>query len=346
MTTNRTSRRAEDFDRALAAEGGAKIDPTMAALVAVAGALAALPQRPAPAFRDGLRAKLMAEAASLAAASVPAASVPAASVPAQRVPGGRTLAKTLAKPAMQVATGGLAATIAATGLTVGTSRSLPGDALYGLKRTVEGLQVGAAGGATAEAVTLLKQAETRLDEVQDLLDRGDLNGVRTALATLAIELNSATSRLLAEARAGSRAAYDRLQAAIADLTERLVTLLPKLPPDERAAASLSLATLNVAAVQLGMMVRPPDPANPQPSNSPAPTTPTSTGPSGPSGSPTSTGTPVVPTGTPTLPTATPTLPTGTPTLPTGTPTLPTGTPTVPPLPTGTPTLPVTLPPLP
>jgi hypothetical protein len=343
MTTNRTSRRAEDFDRALAAEGGAKIDPTMAALVAVAGALAALPQRPAPAFRDGLRAKLMAEAASLsAAASVPAASVPAASVPAQRVPGGRTLAKAMAKPAMQVATGGLAATIAATGITVGTSRSLPGDALYSLKRTVEGLQVGAAGGATAEAVALLKQAETRLDEVQDLLDRGDLDGVRTALATLADELGSATSRLLAEARAGSRAAYDRLQAAIADLSARLVALLPQLPPDERAAASLSLATLNVAAVQLGMMIRPADPENPQPSNSPAPTTPTSTGPSS---TPTSTGTPTLPTGTPTLPTGTPTLPTGTPTLPTGTPTLPTGTPTIP-LPTSTPTLPITLPPIP
>jgi hypothetical protein len=340
MTTNRTSRRAEDFDRALAAEGGAKLDPTMAALVAVAGALAALPQRPAPAFRDGLRAKLMAEAASMAAA--PAASVPAASVPAQRVP--RSLAKAMAKPAMQVATGGLAATVAATGLVVGTSRSLPGDALYSLKRTVEGLQVGAAGGATAEAVQILKQAETRIDEVRALLARGDLGGVRDALKTLNDEVGSATSRLLAEARAGSRAAYDRLQAAIATLTDKLVGLLATLPDEERAAASLTLATLNVAAVQLGMMPRPAAPATSgDPTHTPTPA-PTST--TGPSGSPTTrpSGKPTLPTGTPTLPTGTPTLPTGTPTLPTGTPTLPTGTPTVP-LPTGTPTLPVTLPPL-
>jgi hypothetical protein len=337
MTTNRTSRRAEDFDRALAAEGGAHVDPTMAALVAVAGALAALPQRPAPAFREGLRAKLMAEAASMAAA--PAASVPAATVPAQRVP--RSLAKTLAKPAAQVATGGLAATIAATGLVVGTSRALPGDALYGLKRTVEGLQVGVAGGATGEAVALLKLAETRIDEVQDLLARGDLDGVRKALTTLADEVRSATSRLLAEARAGSRAAYDRLQAAIATLTEKLVALLGALPDDQRDAASLTLATLNVAAVQLGMMTRPPDPAQTGgPSVTPSNPLPTGTG--GPTVHPT--GTPTVPTGTPTVPTGTPTVPTGTPTVPTGTPTLPTGTPTIP-LPTTTPTLPVTLPPV-
>jgi hypothetical protein len=341
MTMNRTSRRAEDFDRALAAEGGAKIDPTMAALVAVAGALTALPQRPPPAFRDGLRAKLMAEAASMAAAaSVPAASVPAASVPAARVPA-RSLTKVMAKPAMQVATGGLAATIAATGITVGTSRSLPGDALYGLKRTVEGLQVGAAGGATAEAVALLKEAETRLDEVQDLLDRGDLDGVRKALATLADQVSSATSRLLAEARAGSRAAYDRLQAAIADLTARLVALLPQLPPEERGAASVTLATLNVAAVQLGMMVRPADPENPNP----VPSTSTSTGPS-PTTGPTSTRTPPLPSGSVTPPSVSPPpLPSVSVTPPSVSPPPLTVTPSVPPL-TGTPSLPVTFPPIP
>src|SRR5688572_3778930 len=109
---NRTNRRAEEFDRALTAKG-TPVDPATAALVAVAGALAAVPQRSAPAFKEALRMQLMSEAATIAAAGVPAAAGVAAAPSAIG-----TLTKVLAKPAMQVATGGLAATIAATGVGV------------------------------------------------------------------------------------------------------------------------------------------------------------------------------------------------------------------------------------
>jgi hypothetical protein len=333
MTTNRTKARAEDFDRALTA--GAPVDPAMAALVAVAGALVALPQRPAPAFRDALRTKLMAEAATIAA-SAPAASVPAASAPAAPL---RSLPKLLAKPAMQVATGGLAATIAATGLTVGASRSLPGDALYGLKRTVENLQVGAAGGATAEASALLEHAQTRLDEVRALLDGGDLSAVRGALDELDAELRSAVDRLLAEARDGSQAAYDRLNATISGLTGQLVALLPSLPSEARAAASSVLSTLNVAAARLTMVPRPGGPVvNPSggPSGVPTTTPPTAPPPTTPTVVPPTGSVPVTP------PTSLPvTPPTSLPVTP------PTSLPVTPPtsLPVTPPTLPVTLPPL-
>jgi hypothetical protein len=218
----------------------------------------------------------------------------------------------LQHPAMQVATGGLAAAVAATGVVVGTSRSLPGDALYGLKRTVEGWQVGLAGGPAAEANALLEQARTRLDEIQALLKRGDLAAVRGAINALQEELRSATSRLLRAAADGSREAYDALQAAVVDLSGRLTALLPSLPDAERAAASGALATLNVARVTLSTLPRPVQPT-------PGPSTP------GPS-------------------TTTPTTPPPTVTVP------PPPTVTVPPPPTITvppvsPTLPVTLPPL-
>jgi hypothetical protein len=254
MTTNRTSRRAEDFDRALTVPNG-RVDPAMAALVAIAGALAATPQRATPVFKDALRTKLMAEAASLAAAGTAAA--PAASVPAATAPL-RALPKLLAQPAMQVATGGLAAAIAVTGLGVGSSRSLPGDALYGLKRNVEGLQVGLAGGPTAEAMALLEHAQTRLDEVHALLARGDLDRVAGALEALDTELHRATSRLLAEARDGSRLAYDTLTDGLAGIRADLLATLPDLPGEALPAAFSALQTLNVTAVQARLIVPPPE----------------------------------------------------------------------------------------
>ena len=344
MTTNRTPRQAEDFDRALAGKGSP--DPTMAALVAVAGALSALPQRPTPAFRDALRTKLMAEAASMAA-SVPAASVPAASIPTQAAV--RTLPKLLAHPAMQAATGGLAAVIAVTGAGVGASRSLPGDSLYGLKRTVEDLQTDLAGGTLGEANALLGHAQTRLDEVSALLDRanGTLTGdalrrVQQTLGELDAELRAAADQLLSQARSGSRAAYDRLQAVAADLSRQLVALLPQLPAEARAAAAATLATLNVTRVQLAMM--------PKPGEAPAttpPVTPTTPPPVDPSQvvvPPSSPATPTEPgvSVKPSNPVKTPTVTPPTLTPPTVTP--PTVTPPAPTL-TPLPTLKVTLPPL-
>lgn len=279
MTTNRMNRRADDFDAALSGTA-TKIDPATAALVALAGALAATPQRPAPAFRDALRAKLMTEAASIAA-SAPAASAPAAAGP-------HGLAGALAHPAMQVATGALAATIAVTGVGVGASRSLPGDALYGLKRTVEGWQVGLSGGPNAEAAALLEHVQTRLDEVRALLDHGDLNEVAGTLEALDTELHRAVTRLLAQARAGSREAYDELSARLDGLSRQLLALMSQVPVQGRPALFSAMQTLNVTRVEL-QLITPPPVVTPTPSTHPP------TGPStSPSQAPPTSGPPVTP----------------------------------------------------
>lgn len=335
-TTTRIPRQAEEFDRALSGTGS--VDPSVAALVAVAGALAALPQRPTPAFRDALRTKLMAEAASMAAA--PAASVPAASIPAQAAV--RTLPKVLAQPAMQVATGGLAAVIAVTGAGIGASRSVPGDSLYGLKRTVEDLQTDLAGGTLGEANALLGHAQTRLDEVRTLLDRagGSLTGdalrrVEQTLGELDAEIKAAADQLLSQVRSGSRVAYDRLEAVTADLSRQLVALLSQLPAEARAAAATVLATLNVSRARLAMLPKPgdPRPSTPQVTPSEIPTN-VVVPPTGSVSPPVTTTEPGVSV-TPSIPTETPSVPTITP------PTISVPPITVPPV-----TPPVTLPPLP
>jgi hypothetical protein len=320
---NRTNRRAEDFDRALTANGGATVDPTMAALVAVAGALATLPQRPAPAFRDALRTRLMAEAASVAA-SVPA--TPAApAAPASPV---QSLSRVLAKPAMQVATGGLAAAVAVTGIGIGASRSLPGDALYGLKRAVEGLQDNLAGGTLAQADSVLEHAQTRLDEVTALVDaHASVGRIENALNDLKADLDQATSDLLAQARAGSRAAYDKLAATLAQLRGELSALREQLPAGARDELDAAMATVNTTSAMLAAL-----PVPDRPGPTPVTTTPSSTQPTTPPATHTTAPSTGVPTPTSVSP-STPGVPTPTITVvPTPTVTIdPTIVPTLPPI---------------
>lgn len=324
-----TNRRAEEFERALSSEGTTK-DPTMAAMVALAGSLAALPQRPAPAFREALRTQLMAEAAQIAA-SAPAAGVGAAAGGGGGVaagggvaPSAGGLAKFLSKPAMQVATGGLAATIAATGVGVGASRSLPGDPLYGLKRMVENLQAGLAGGTIAEADAVLEHADTRVEELLALIDNdasvGQLEGV---LAELKSEVDQATADLLAQARAGSREAYDKLLDTASELVATLSLVREQLPPGARDDVDATMATLNSTLAQLRAMPVPPLPGTtPTPTRTPAPSPTTSP-------SPSSTKTSTTPTSTTTPPSPTISVPTDLP--PTGLPTVEPTLPTLPPL---------------
>ena len=319
MTTIK-NRRAEEFDRALSAKR--TTDPGMAALVAVAGALTAIPQSPAPAFRDSLRARLMAEAAQLAAAPVPAAP-PAAAVPPPAASPLQGFAKVLAKPAMQVVTGGLAATIAAAGVGVGTHRALPGDRLYGLKRALAG-----------NDATLTGGAEARINEIVALLERDGLAAVGRVEATLQdlrAELDALTAELLDQVRAGSRAAYDRLHAEVRRVGNLLQALRGQLPPEARDELDAAMGTVNTARAVLAALPLPGEPTTPLPTGPAVTPTPTGTKPPA-TPSPTPSSTP------PNPPTTTPSTP------PTGTPTISEPPVTVPPLPTVEPTLP-TLPPL-
>lgn len=154
----RSARLAEEFAAALEGSGAASArrDPALAPLLSLAQGLQAVPLAAAPDFRDALRQRL------LAVATV-APSPLAVPSPADRartwVEGWRV------QRALQVAAASMAGVVAVTGVSVGASRSAPGDALYGMKRSAEGVQLSLARNDVNRGKRHLQHAETRLREV-------------------------------------------------------------------------------------------------------------------------------------------------------------------------------------
>lgn len=149
-----------------AAVDPAALAPELAAAVALAGRLretgVELAPTADPAFRAALRTRLMAVAA-VQGIGEPAEAAPApVSSAAWRRPGraGSRVAAALA--------GAMATVVAAYGVAVASSLSLPGDPFYGVKRTAEAAQLRTAGDDAAQGERHLQLAATRLREVRAL----------------------------------------------------------------------------------------------------------------------------------------------------------------------------------
>lgn len=159
----RSAKLAEEFAAALEGRGvaSARRDPALAPLLSLAEGLQSVPLAPSADFRDGLRRRLMA-VATVAPAELPAPS----HVERARtwVDGWRV------QKAMATAAASMAVVVGVSGVSVGASRSLPGDALYGMKRSAEGLQLSLARNDVNRGKRHLQHAETRLDEIAQLVD--------------------------------------------------------------------------------------------------------------------------------------------------------------------------------
>ena len=137
-----------DGERPSSAAARARLQP----LAALAGSLAPREVAPGAEFVAGLRARLLAEAADR----------PVTGVPAQRShPRTRKVRRGVAVVTALGLLGGAGAALAST-------RALPGDELYGLKRGIEHVQLSLAHGDVGRGSELLDQAEARLGEAQAL----------------------------------------------------------------------------------------------------------------------------------------------------------------------------------
>jgi hypothetical protein len=263
----RQARLAQEFAAALEGRGvtSAYRDPALAPLLSLAQGLQAVPLAPAPDFRDSLRQRLVAVATVAPAPVAEPSPVERARIWVE----GWRVQKALAATAAS-----MAAVVGFTGVSVAASRSLPGDALYGVKRTAEGVQVSMARNDVNRGKRHLQHAETRLDEIADLVGSdlalaptpapagqitvafGGSRSTKVSSALKAMDTDTRDgTRLLFEAYADSQ--DEDVLVVVRDFTarqrEHLGQVLDSLPTDAHAAAEASLSlvsSLHLRATQL------------------------------------------------------------------------------------------------
>ncbi|MFF0391782.1 DUF5667 domain-containing protein [Kitasatospora sp. NPDC004615] len=233
-------RRAKSFAEALEAHqsdhrssGAHRAGSTaMTELLTMADALGALP---APGIaaetRTVQRARLMA-----AFEQQWAEGAPTAVLPVQRA---RRTRRT--RWGRRLAIGGLVAGVAVGslgGVAAASTNALPGDALYGMKRGLEGLRLDLADSDSERGALLLQQASTRLDEAQSLVGRTDpgntlspatVDQVRRALDDMHAEALRGRALLRAVYRSNGSLAPMRQLAGFAGQDERWSALQSRLP---------------------------------------------------------------------------------------------------------------------
>jgi hypothetical protein len=259
MSLSPTKRRAEQFADLLEQDARTD-DPGMAPLVSLSSALeSAAPEvTPDPEFRTALRQRLVAVASVQGVGETQSA---AARVRETAV--GWRFQRRLALVA-----GGAAAITAVAGVGIGASKSLPGDAFYGLKRASEDVQLALTRGDEAKGEKHLEFARARLAEVRALAARGEALPAIVPGQPLALgapqsgdsDLIASTLKAMdAETRAGAEDLFLAYQhsGSVEPLTTlhaftrkqyaELIELLPVLPTKVQSPAKRSLALLRIVA---------------------------------------------------------------------------------------------------
>ncbi|MFD7642229.1 DUF5667 domain-containing protein [Kitasatospora sp. NPDC059795] len=241
MTANMLEhRRAKSFAEALEAHqsdhrsSGAHRagSAAMTELLAMADALGALPAPELAAeTRTVQRTRLMA-----AFEQQWADDAPTAVLPVQRARRTRR-----SRWGRRLAIGGLVAGVAVGslgGAAAASTSALPGDALYGMKRGLEGLRLNLADNDAERGALLLQQATTRLTEAQSLVGRTDpgnalspatVDQVRRALDDMHAEALRGRDLLRAVYRSNGSLAPMRQLAGFAGQDERWSALQSRLP---------------------------------------------------------------------------------------------------------------------
>jgi hypothetical protein len=189
-----------------------------------------------PEFVADLRSQLMAAADTLL-------------VPAEPVAPSRTNVIALQPSRRQRRLAAVAAAFVVVGSTAGVAAaaesSLPGDVLYPIKRGIESAQVSLNTSDSAKGQDLMRQAGTRLDEIDSLMSDGDSTSQVTH--TLASYERSATSGadllFVAFQRDGNPDDLAQLRGTLSDQIAKLRALGAQAPPTTQPAFASAIALL-------------------------------------------------------------------------------------------------------
>ncbi len=230
LSTLDNRRRADELAALLEGGSASGSDPAVVALADLTRAFSriAAPE-PDAAFRSGLRARLVDEAATRIPTSGPAISASRAAPVRLRVhPHSSTVRR-------QLAASGVALTlVVGTGVLV-SNTALPGDDLYPIKRSVENVQLSIARSDHDRGVHLLDQADTRTREVQQLLtsdaaqDPGSVKRTSRAMTEALHNLREGRALLLKAYAGGDVSAIRTLDTFLATqraLLDSLVSVVP------------------------------------------------------------------------------------------------------------------------
>jgi hypothetical protein len=189
-----------------------------------------------PEFVADLRSQLMAAADTLLA-------------PAEPLVPSRTNVVALQPSRRQRRLAAVAAAFVVVGSTAGVAAaaesSLPGDVLYPIKRGIESAQVSLNTSDSAKGQDLMRQAGTRLDEIDSLMSDGDSTSQVTH--TLASYERSATSGadllFVAFQRDGNPDDLAQLRGTLSDQIAKLRALGAQAPPTTQPAFASAIALL-------------------------------------------------------------------------------------------------------
>ena len=263
MTTLPSARRrAEEFadavDPARGGTGGRSSAAAAGPLLEMVEALRSVPEAsaPRPEFTVELRQRLLAEAATVLVAAAPVRVVEpggAVTVPHRHT---RRPGRVVAAASAFVVVGGTA------GMATAAQSALPGEALYPVKRALEGAELRLSTSDAGRGRKLLEQATSRLEELDSLLPA---TGSGAATASVAARLPGTVRAFTSQAVEGSGLMLDAFEddrdpdivddlrtftATSVDSLSGLAAVAPSEVGEELAAAAAAMQSVDETAVEL------------------------------------------------------------------------------------------------
>ncbi|WP_238174326.1 DUF5667 domain-containing protein [Kribbella kalugense] len=212
---------------------------------------------PRPEFSAELRHRLLEQAAARAATTAtpvmvrstpdnsddpPGSEDVGASVTDIRRRQGRRIRLVASTAALVLLGGGIGSAAAA-------QQAMPGDTLYGMKRSIENVATNVGVGDDSRGRRDLEHAMTRLSEVRQLAGNGgSVDTINATLDDFSAQSRKGVSRLVASYQQdGDQSSITAITTFITSARQALVELAPKLPPESLKSGVEALATIEQLA---------------------------------------------------------------------------------------------------
>ena len=135
------------------------------------------------------------------------------------------------------------------GSAAAAQQAMPGDTLYGMKRSIENVSTNVSVGDDSRGRRELQHAMTRLSEIDAMVENGgDVTTINSTLDDFSAQARKGVSRLVASYQQdGDATSITVVTTFITGARQAIGELAPKLPPESLKAAVEALATIEQLA---------------------------------------------------------------------------------------------------